>query len=343
MCQLEHWLCCVCEDTYVAINFFCDDVPPGAPACPSSIRCERHIASRYCYFCANVDHRGSPLHSRTPEFLENLASLEGMIRVAARTDREDVVLSVFSNWLMGFRGPTTIHPFDSQHPALSSQSTRDHFTRYLSSPQIVPSFHITSSERFPIDTASHQPAFLVDTTTQPYLQYPPTQFPNPFSTNGQFRGRANRGVRRRQNRITRQDFQRDEEASSSPWSFSSLPASGEDSQHSSWEQGNNMDPSDAMPNTAELNEGQSHLPASPTLDGPIIVRIPEVEPSGDSKAEQSASPLSPAPTCVIDVGPDAVNHPTIVFGSMAFSLSSNRFFTPGCYFCSPTASFYWSD
>ncbi|KAI1468394.1 uncharacterized protein F4812DRAFT_365283 [Daldinia caldariorum] len=294
MCQLERWLCCVCEDAYVAINFFCNDVPPGAPACPASTRCERHIASRYCYFCANVDHRGSPLLSRTPEFLESLASLEGMIRVSARTDRDDVALSVFSSWLMGFHGPTTIHPFDSQHPALTSQSTRDHFTRYLSPPQIVPSFHVTSSERFPINATSHQPANLVDMTNQPYLQFP-TQIPSPFPVNDQFRGRANRRIRHRQNRKARRDVQSDQEVSSSPWSISSR-LSSEGVLHSSWGQGNDVTPSDAMQDADEQNEGLFPIPS--TLDGPIVVRIPKVEP-------------------------DDVNHPVIVFGSMTFSLPSN--------------------
>ncbi|OTB17118.1 hypothetical protein K445DRAFT_365730 [Daldinia sp. EC12] len=319
MCQLEHWLCCVCEDAYVAVNFFCQDVPPGAPACPSATRCERHIASRYCYFCSNVDSRGAPVLSRTPEFLDSLASLEGMLRIAARTDRDDVVLSVYSNWLMGFKGPTIVHPFDSQHPALSSGSTRDHFTRSLSPPRMVTSFHITSSERFEVSTASYQNTNLVDTATQPYIQTS-TQFPGPSPADEQFGNRTDKGARRWKNRMERRFEQGEQQGSSSFWS-SSFHTPSEDAIYASWEENTGNASGGTRSDTPEHNEG--HFSASPTLVDPFMASIPETEPSKDLKCEQIAHTPSPASTCISEVEPVAVNPPTIVFGSVEFSLTAD--------------------
>ncbi|KAI8957473.1 hypothetical protein F5Y11DRAFT_363724 [Daldinia sp. FL1419] len=208
MCQLEHWLCCVCEDAYVAINFFCPDVPPRGSGCPSTIRYERHIAARYCYYCSNMDYRGTPLVEKSQKYLEDLASLEGMLRLAVTIEPDDNVALVFSNWLMGFRGLTDVRPFHPDHPVLFSQSTIDHFARHLSPAWPVASFHLTSSELPPSSILNRQ-------TAQTYVPQPYPQRPAPPSqqsrTNEQPIYRSRRAERRRDNRLARKLSQNTED------------------------------------------------------------------------------------------------------------------------------------
>ncbi|KAI0848513.1 hypothetical protein F5Y00DRAFT_87423 [Daldinia vernicosa] len=291
MCRLEHWLCCICEDAYVALNFFCVDVAPGAPTCPNTTRYERHIAARYCYFCSNVGHGGAPLPSRTKEYLDNLASLEGMLRVAARTDRDDVTVSVFSNWLMGFYGPKNIRPFAASHPAIHSDSTKDHFARNLSPPQKVASFILTSSEISRASAFIYQTAIVSNLTAQPCFQ-PPAMVPE----QGQPSCRTDKGVRRWSNRTHRMmSAEMEQQSSSSSWPSSSH-TSPRDAIYASWEDSSEpwdtAKPDVTMPNRKRLPI--SFIAVDDDDDDDIDVRV--TASSNDLKGRQIVAPLASTPT-----------------------------------------------
>ncbi|KAI2782269.1 hypothetical protein F4815DRAFT_498160 [Daldinia loculata] len=292
MCRLEHWLCCICEDAYVALNFFCGDVAPGAPACSNTTRYERHIVARYCYFCSNVNHRGAPVMSRTKEYLENLASLEGMIRVAARPDRDDVTVSVFSNWLMGFNGPTSIRPFKAGHPAIHSNSTKDHFARNLSPPQKVASFILTSSEISRASAFNYQTAILSNLTAQSCFR-PPVPILEQGLVGGQPGRRTDKGTRRWSNRTHRMmSAQMDQQDSSSSHPNPSH-MSPRDAVYASWEDSNESrdasKPDITMPN-------EKHLPVSFTPATPANIDVLATASSNDLKGKQIVTPLASAPT-----------------------------------------------
>ncbi|KAI1655949.1 hypothetical protein F4813DRAFT_391229 [Daldinia decipiens] len=278
MCRLEHWLCCICEDAYVAVNFFCGHVAPGAPACLDTTRYERHIVARYCYFCSNVGLGGAPVLSKTKEYLDNLASLEGMLRVAAIPDRNDVTVSVFSNWLMGFNGPTSIRPFKAGHPAINSNSTKDHFAHNLSPPQKVASFIVTSSEMSRASAFHYQIAIPLNLTVQPYFR-PPVPVLEQGLVGGQPGRRTDKGTRRWSNRTHRMVFAKMDQQDSS----SSLPNPS------------NVWPRDAAkPDITMPNE--KHLPISFTPVDSDDIDIRATASSNDLKGKQIVTPLASAPT-----------------------------------------------
>ncbi|KAF3069015.1 hypothetical protein GL218_08092 [Daldinia childiae] len=292
MCRLEHWLCCICEDAYVALNVFCDDVAPGAPACLDATRYERHIVARYCYFCSNVGPGGAPLPAKTKEYLENLASLEGMLRVAMTQNQDDVTVSVFSNWLMGFNGPTIIYPFKASHPAVNSNSTREHFARNLSPPKKVASFILTSSETARASAFNYQHAIPLNLTPQSCVR-PLVPVPEQDSVGSEPGHGTDEGTRRWSNMTHRMASAEVDQQNSSSSLSNPSPTSSKDAVYAAWE---DSDESQGAAKSDISALSVKHLSISFTPDDPDDIDVYATTSSNESKGKQIATPLASAPT-----------------------------------------------